>query len=258
MAYEWIASPNYAPGRNQAIKYIVIHHWDDPAKQPTIQGVINHFKNPAIEVSAHYVVSGDRIVQMVKESDTAWHARQANPYTIGIEIDPNVPGNTYKTVGSLVRDIRTRYGIGLPLKKHSDFNQTSCPGNLDLARIDREANNNPAPQPTGGDNTVFENDAQIQAFYFVLRGREASPTEVAGWRGKKMLDFVTNQYAKKEVENREAEKNNYKAQADRVPGLESEVTSLKSQLQDRPASTQPDPDGEEYRKLKQSVKRILA
>lgn len=131
-------SPNFKKGRTSAIKYIVIHHWDDPAKKPKIEGVVNHFEDPAVEVSAHYVVSDGLIIQMVKETDTAWHARSANPYTIGIEVDPQVPGDTYKTVGQLVKEIRGRYG-DLPLRKHSDFVNTSCPGDLDLARIDKEA-----------------------------------------------------------------------------------------------------------------------
>ena len=136
--YEWISSPNFKAGRTQSIKYIVIHHWDDPIKQPKLQGVLNHFKDPKVQVAAHYVVTGDRIIQCVKESDTAWHSRAANPFTIGIEVDPNVPGNTYATVGRLVREIRERHG-NLPLRKHSDFVNTSCPGDLDLARIDKES-----------------------------------------------------------------------------------------------------------------------
>jgi hypothetical protein len=38
-------------------------------------------------VSSHYVVrsSDGQITQMVAEKDTAWHARSANPYSIGIE-----------------------------------------------------------------------------------------------------------------------------------------------------------------------------
>lgn len=138
MVYEWIPSPNFRPGRAAKIQYIVLHHWDDPAKKPTIEGVLNHFQDPSVQVSAHYVVSGDRIVQMVKETDTAWHAIQANPFTIGIEVDPQVPGNTYSTVGRLVSEIRQRNG-DLPLRKHSDFNQTDCPGDLDLGKIDNIA-----------------------------------------------------------------------------------------------------------------------
>ncbi len=147
MTYEWKPSPNYYPGRTDNIKYIVIHHWDDPAKKPQLEGVISHLRNPKVEVAAHYVVSDKRVVQLVKEADTAWHAIQANPYTIGIEVDPNAPGSTYATVGKLVKDIRSRHG-NLPLKKHSDFNETDCPGDLDLARIEREATKKEVPMYT--------------------------------------------------------------------------------------------------------------
>lgn len=177
MQYEWIPSPNFDKGRTQPIKYIVIHWWDDPKKKPSIEGVINHLKDPKVKVAAHYVVSGDRVVKMVQEVDRAWHAIAANSYTIGIEVDPQVPGNTYKTVGALVRDIRSRYG-NLPLKRHSDFNETDCPGNLDLARIDKEAQE---------ENDV-EKDKTILA---LTRQRD----EVAGKliKAEKVIDAVTKQ-----------------------------------------------------------------
>lgn len=119
---------------------IVIHHWDDPAKHPTMQGVIAHFQNPASQVSAHYVVSDDRVVQMVPESDRAWHALSANSHSIGIEIDPNFPGATYATVGELVRGIRSRWG-NLPLIRHRDVPgvSTECPGDTNLDLIEQYA-----------------------------------------------------------------------------------------------------------------------
>lgn len=172
MSYEWIPSPNFKSGRTQPIRYIVIHHWDDPAKRPALQGVVNHFKNPAIEVSAHYVVTGDQIIQMVKESDTAWHAVQANPYTIGIEVDPLLPGNTYATVGRLVREIRGRHG-NLPLRKHSEFVQTSCPGNLDIGRIESES----TLQRKDETMTVKEIDEMIAATYVAIAGRNPADKE---------------------------------------------------------------------------------
>lgn len=36
-----------------------------------MQGVINWFHNPASEVSAHYVVSGDDVANLVPETDAA-------------------------------------------------------------------------------------------------------------------------------------------------------------------------------------------
>lgn len=80
-------------------------------------------------------------------------------------------------------------------------------------------------EPFGGGSaggTMFENDEQIQAMYYLIRGKRATAPEVAGWRGKKIIDFATNQYARKEVENREAEKAQLQA---RIKELESRPPS---------------------------------
>lgn len=132
-------SPNKSLGRNR-MEVIVIHHWDDPSKNPSLNGVVSWLTNPASQVSAHYVVSDKRVIQLLNEDEIGWHAREANPFSIGIEIDPNVQGDTYKTVAALVRDIRSRRG-NIPLKRHRDYVNTSCPGNIDVERIDRESKN---------------------------------------------------------------------------------------------------------------------
>ncbi|MEN1957507.1 N-acetylmuramoyl-L-alanine amidase [Luteimonas changyuni] len=52
-------------------------------------GGISWFKNPASNVSAHYVIrrSDGQVTQMVREHHQAWHAAYHNHYTIGIEHD---------------------------------------------------------------------------------------------------------------------------------------------------------------------------
>lgn len=127
-------------GGNKNIDQIVIHWWDNPAKRPTLAGVVAWFLNPASQVSAHYVVSDKTVVRMVEEKDGAWHALSANNHSIGIEIDPNFPGDTYKTVGELVRDIRTRHG-NLRLVRHRDVPgvSTTCPGSTNLDLIEQYA-----------------------------------------------------------------------------------------------------------------------
>lgn len=225
MAYEWIPAPNFKAGRTDEIKYIVIHWWDDPAKKPKIEGVIQHFKNPKVQVAAHYVVSGDRIVQMVKESDTAWQARNANPYTIGIEVDPQTPGNTYATTARLVREIRERHG-NLPLRRHKDFVQTSCPGTLDVERIDREASN--AAKPAKGGNPVndtFKNEEEVKPFYILLRGNEATVDERKGWIGKKKIDFVMSPNTAIEARNNAGERDQLRRQLDELRAQLNNQTS---------------------------------
>jgi hypothetical protein len=156
---EFIPSPNFTLpsgavagwGVKRSFQAILIHWWDAPAKRPSIEGVIATFKNSKSGVSAHYVVSDTRTVQMVLEDNIAWHAKQANPISIGIECDPNGGEAMYRRLGELVRSIRSRKG-NLPLKRHSEYVQTSCPGSINLAKIDQYAKTN------SGDD-VFTNPA---------------------------------------------------------------------------------------------------
>lgn len=151
----WNPSPNFTPasqvrqffGRPRANEIVIGHWWGDPNANPTFRGVVNWLCNPRSQVSAHYVVGQGQMAQLVDEDDAAWHARQANPFSIGIEIDPNANDDTYQRVGWLVYDIRKRKGQ-LPLKGHNVYVSTQCPGHIDLARIDRIANEYANPVPT--------------------------------------------------------------------------------------------------------------
>jgi hypothetical protein len=144
---EFIPSPNFtAPeaavahyDEPRTFKAIVIHWWGDPNTHPKIDDVIREFQNSAAELSAHYVVNDLRTVQMVDEADIAWHAKQANPFSIGIECDPNGGEAMYKRLGDLVNDIRSRRGV-LPLEPHHKYVETQCPGWTDLPKIDQYAN----------------------------------------------------------------------------------------------------------------------
>lgn len=132
-AYEYITRYDaacYTKGRGgNSIKYIVIHHWDDPAKHPAFEGVINWFGNPASQVSAHYVVEAGRVACLVNESDTAWHAGNwaINQQSIGIECNPRCSEADKTTVGELVTELLDRYP-GAKIIGHKDIISTSCPG----------------------------------------------------------------------------------------------------------------------------------
>ncbi|KDS94144.1 N-acetylmuramoyl-L-alanine amidase [Dermabacter hominis 1368] len=119
---------------------MVIHHWDDPKRKPSLDGVLSWLTNPRSKVSAHYVVSGRKVYRLVPESMAAWHARGGNSDSIGIECDPRQQDETYETVAALIREIRGRYG-DIPLVRHRDVkgSSTTCPGTYDLARLDRLA-----------------------------------------------------------------------------------------------------------------------
>jgi N-acetyl-anhydromuramyl-L-alanine amidase AmpD len=108
------ARANYDVGRSAAITAIVIHETDG-----TWLSATNWFKNPRSRVSSHYLVRAwdGGIMQFVAEGDTAYHARAANPWSIGIEheYDPRhaIPHTIaqYKSSALLVCAIAQRYGI---------------------------------------------------------------------------------------------------------------------------------------------------
>jgi N-acetyl-anhydromuramyl-L-alanine amidase AmpD len=130
-AVEWTpaATNNYEVGRTAQIVAIVIHETDG-----TWTSAINTFRNPRARVSSHYLVRafGGGIIQFVAESDTAFHARSANAWTIGIEHEfyPRLAiwhtDAQYRSSATLVCAIARRYGI--PIDREHIVGHRELPG----------------------------------------------------------------------------------------------------------------------------------
>jgi N-acetylmuramoyl-L-alanine amidase len=91
-------SPNFGPRRDVAGPDMIVLHYTG---MPTGAAAEAWLCDPASEVSSHYLVHEDgRVVQMVRESDRAWHAGKSswrgvtdiNSRSVGIEIVN--PGHT--------------------------------------------------------------------------------------------------------------------------------------------------------------------
>ncbi|HEV8536303.1 MAG TPA: N-acetylmuramoyl-L-alanine amidase [Candidatus Limnocylindria bacterium] len=129
---DWIpaARSNYDAGRSARVVAIVIHETDG-----SWMSAMNWFRNPRSRVSSHYLVRAwdGGIMQFVAESDTAYHARDANPWTIGIEHEFSLRygiGHTdlqYRSSAALVCAIAKRYGI--PLDRNHIVGHKELPGN---------------------------------------------------------------------------------------------------------------------------------
>lgn len=117
----WVpaASTNYSTGRSGGgrPRFIIIH-----TMQGSYAGSISWFRNTSSRVSAHYNLrsSDGQITQMVRDSDTGWHAGNSyyNANSIGIEHEGFVtdPGRWYTTAmytasARLVRHLCDRYSI---------------------------------------------------------------------------------------------------------------------------------------------------
>lgn len=74
-------SPNHSPGQPSGKKVVVHATRSGISMNPReFEGTLNHFANPASEVSAHGLVGRDgRIARIVPDSQTAWHAAVRYP-----------------------------------------------------------------------------------------------------------------------------------------------------------------------------------
>lgn len=92
---EWVGTTNYRAGRNGKKIIAIVDH----ITAGLFPGCLSWMQNPKAQASAHYLVTKTgRILQLVKDEDTAWHAggvnrpnwnlydgTNPNAYTIGIE-----------------------------------------------------------------------------------------------------------------------------------------------------------------------------
>lgn len=118
-------SPNFGMRREGMRPDCVILHYTGMETGPAAE---NWLCVPESEVSAHYLVHEDgRVVQMVRESDRAWHAGKGswkgrcdvNSFSVGVEIVncgpiadfPDFPAMQIEAVAALCRDICARYAI---------------------------------------------------------------------------------------------------------------------------------------------------
>lgn len=143
---DFIASPNFSSRNGTPIDMIVMHFTDGP----TAQGAINRFLNANEKVSAHYIIerNGD-IFQMVRDTDKAWHAKNDNPRSIGIEHvcvegDRMAPAQEVSSV-ALVRWLMATYNVPRSnVKGHrfapSNIGTTDCPANLFGAATEQAVN----------------------------------------------------------------------------------------------------------------------
>lgn len=132
---EYIQAACYSAGRyGREIDRIVLHHWGNDGQKH--DNIINWFRNPLSNVSAHFVVSGKRVTQMVSLDDTAWHAGNWdwNCRSIGIEMRPEKDETTQETVAKLIAQIWTHWGK-LPLYEHREIVPTGCPGRWKKAEV---------------------------------------------------------------------------------------------------------------------------
>jgi N-acetylmuramoyl-L-alanine amidase len=182
-------SPNFGPRRDGQRADMIILHYTGMEPGPSAE---EWLCDPVSEVSSHYLVNEDgSVLQMVRESDRAWHAGRGswrgrsdvNSFSIGIEVAN--PGHAYgypdftaaqiDTVIALCRDIAARHAIAPErVLAHSDTapGRKIDPGEkfpwagLHAAGVGHYVE----PSPTGGGRflTVGERGEPVEALQSML------------------------------------------------------------------------------------------
>jgi hypothetical protein len=146
---EWVgpaAVGNYMTGRSGNPVALIVDHWTTGS----LASALSRFQQVGQQVSAHFIVGAfGRIVQVVKEEDTAYHAGVwgVNLISIGIEHEcgPTMPPTDvlYHSSALLHNYLAEKYHltleVGVTVKRHNNIVPTQCPGTLDVERIVREA-----------------------------------------------------------------------------------------------------------------------
>ena len=118
------------------IKNIVIH-WVGNAESTAIanRNYFESLKDKGTYASSHYIIGLEgEVIRCIPENEVAYHAKQANSYSIGIEnCHPDWNGKfndkTYKSLIELCADICKRYKLNpeTALIRHYDVTKKSCP-----------------------------------------------------------------------------------------------------------------------------------
>ena len=135
---------NYRKGRAFAINWICLHFTSGIGD--TAQNNADYFaREGGLNASAHYFVDTERIVQSVKDGDTAWHCGRErggsyyndcrNANSIGVEMCSVIrngvyviPEATMKRAAKLTRELMAKYHVPVSrVCRHYDVTRKNCP-----------------------------------------------------------------------------------------------------------------------------------
>jgi hypothetical protein len=119
-------------------EFAVIHQFGTLGVD-TLDSLLNTFTNPtARQASAHFAVSGKRIIQLVSLKDRAYHAGSVGNNYVGIETDPAQDPDTIESVKKLLAALKAKYGYELKKVLHKDVpgNSTNCGASITLSKYE--------------------------------------------------------------------------------------------------------------------------
>ncbi|MEA4827620.1 MAG: N-acetylmuramoyl-L-alanine amidase [Clostridium sp.] len=130
---------NYSSGND--IKHIVVHDTGNADSGANAMAHYRYFNGGDRQASAHYFVDDSNIVQLIEDSNAAWHCGDGhgaygitNHNSIGIEICINSDGDYNRAVSNaidLVKVKMAQYNIPLDrVVRHYDASRKNCPASM--------------------------------------------------------------------------------------------------------------------------------
>jgi N-acetyl-anhydromuramyl-L-alanine amidase AmpD len=86
VAFVFVESPHVTRAAGRVVDTVVVHTMEVGERPDAAEICARWFQHPDSEVSAHYCVDADTVIQCVREEDIAWHARGGNERSIGVEL----------------------------------------------------------------------------------------------------------------------------------------------------------------------------
>lgn len=144
---------NFQSGNFPDKPAMVVVHQFGTLGVDTLNSTLNTFtnSNSGRQVSAHFAVSGKRIIQFVSLKDRAYHAGKVGNDYVGIETDPAQDADTIASVKKLLTALKAKYGYELPKTLHKNVpgNSTNCGASITLSNYDlAPVIVTPVPDPT--------------------------------------------------------------------------------------------------------------
>jgi N-acetyl-anhydromuramyl-L-alanine amidase AmpD len=159
LPYPLIESPHFTPAGDRTIDVVVVHTMEAPERDGAAEACARWFQNPEAQVSAHYCVDAGTVIQCVRESDVAWHARGGNGNSIGIELagyarqdgagwnDP-YSRDVLRRAAALTAEVCARHGIPLRRLRAADLlsGRSGVTGHADVSAAFRKSDHwDPGP-----------------------------------------------------------------------------------------------------------------
>lgn len=112
-----------------------IHHWGDPAQNPTFAGILQVLLTRSAQESAsvNFMAEANKVACLVDPFTIAWgqgdgYYGWGNNNLVSLECNPRCTAEDRETVAELIADQHIRNGIPIVLYPHKKFTSTACPG----------------------------------------------------------------------------------------------------------------------------------